>query len=48
MQNYARKTLVSVVLFGSLARGIQDARSDIDLLIVVEKEVKNDFIKNMD
>lgn len=41
------KTLVSIVLFGSLARGLQDTRSDIDLLIVVEKEVKNDFIKNI-
>ena len=41
------KTLVSVVLFGSLARGLQDARSDIDLLIVAKKEIKNDFIKNI-
>lgn len=41
------KTLVSIVLFGSLARGLQDTRSGIDLLIVVEKEVKNDFIKNI-
>lgn len=31
-------------MFGSVARGIQNARSDIDLLIVVEKEVKKDFL----
>jgi predicted nucleotidyltransferase len=41
------KTLVSVVLFGSLARGLQDARSDVDLLIVTKKEIKNDFIRNI-
>jgi predicted nucleotidyltransferase len=41
------ETLVSVVMFGSVARGIQNARSDIDLLIVVEKEVKKDFLKDI-
>lgn len=39
--------LVSVVMFGSVARGIQNARSDIDLLIVVEKEVKKDFLRDI-
>jgi len=41
------ETLVSVVLFGSIPRGLQDARSDIDLLIVVERNVKDDFIKGI-
>lgn len=41
------ETLVSIVMFGSVARGIQNARSDIDLLIVVEKEVKKDFLKDI-
>lgn len=41
------KTLVSVVLFGSLARGLQDARSDIDLLIVAKKVIKNVFMRDI-
>ena len=41
------ETLVSVVLFGSIPRGLQDARSDIDLLIVTEKDVKKDFLKDI-
>lgn len=41
------KNLVSVILFGSTARGLEDKRSDIDLLIVVEKEDNNDFLKNI-
>lgn len=41
------KNLVSVVLFGSTARGLQDSRSDIDVLIVVEKEVDNNLFKDM-
>jgi len=41
------ETLVSVVLFGSIPRGLQDARSDIDLLIVTEKDVGKDFLKDI-
>jgi len=41
------KNLVSVVLFGSTARGLQDSRSDIDVLIVVEEEVDNNFFKDI-
>lgn len=41
------KNLVSVVLFGSTARGKQDKRSDIDLLFVVEKAVDNDFFRQI-
>lgn len=41
------ETLVSVVLFGSIPRGLQDARSDIDLLIVTEKDVSKDFLKDI-
>lgn len=41
------ENLVSVVLFGSTARGLQDSRSDIDVLIVVEEEVDNNFFKDM-
>jgi len=41
------ETLVSVVLFGSIPRGLQDARSDIDLLIVTEKDVNKDFLKDI-
>jgi predicted nucleotidyltransferase len=41
------ENLVSVVLFGSVARGLQDSRSDIDLLIVVNKEVNDDFLRDI-
>jgi predicted nucleotidyltransferase len=41
------ENLVSAVLFGSVARGLQDSRSDIDLLIVVNKEVNDDFLRDI-
>lgn len=41
------KNLVSVVLFGSTARGLQDERSDIDLLIVVEEAVDYELFKDI-
>jgi len=41
------ETLVSVVLFGSIPRRLQDARSDIDLLIVTERNVSKDFLKDV-
>lgn len=41
------ETLVSVVLFGSISRGLQNARSDIDLLIVTAKDVNKDFLKDI-
>ena len=42
-----RETLVSIVLFGSLARGLQDSRSDIDLLVVVNKDINSDFLRDI-
>lgn len=41
------ETLVSIILFGSLARGLQDNRSDIDLLIVVNEDITGDFLKDI-
>jgi predicted nucleotidyltransferase len=41
------ETLVSIVLFGSAARGLQDSRSDIDLLVVVNKDVNSDFLRDI-
>ncbi len=41
------ENLVSVVLFGSVARKSYDSRSDIDLLIVVEREVTDDFLREI-
>jgi predicted nucleotidyltransferase len=41
------ETSVSIILFGSLARGLQDNRSDIDLLIVVNKDITGDFLKDI-
>lgn len=41
------KNMISVVLFGSTARGLQGRRSDIDLLIVVEEEVEGDLLKDV-
>lgn len=38
---------VSVVLFGSVARGTADSNSDIDLLFVVEDGVDTDYFKNL-
>ncbi len=46
-RNALGKNLVSVVLFGSTARGLQDKRSDIDLLVVVEEEVEGDLLKDV-
>lgn len=46
-KNAIGENLVSVVLFGSTARGLQDERSDIDLLIVVEEEVEGDPLKDV-
>lgn len=37
----------AVVLFGSLARGDYDRRSDIDILIVVDMERPNDLLKEI-
>ncbi len=39
--------LVSIILFGSLARGDFDGRSDIDLLIVMENDRKEDILKDI-
>jgi predicted nucleotidyltransferase len=41
------ENLVSIVLFGSVARGLEDSRSDIDLLIVVNKDVDSDFLRDI-
>lgn len=41
------ENLVSVILFGSVARKSYDSRSDIDLLIVVEREVSDDFLREI-
>jgi predicted nucleotidyltransferase len=41
------ENLVSIVLFGSVARGLEDSRSDIDLLIVVNKDVKSDLLRDI-
>lgn len=41
------KDLVSIVLFGSMARGSSDARSDIDLIIVTEGKNKEDNFKDI-
>ncbi|WEL23329.1 nucleotidyltransferase domain-containing protein [Candidatus Nanohalovita haloferacivicina] len=38
--------IVSVVLFGSVARGTADSNSDIDILFVVEDGVDTDYVKN--
>jgi predicted nucleotidyltransferase len=46
-RNALRENLVSVVLFGSVARGLQDSRSDTDLLIVVEEEGKDDYLRDI-
>ena len=42
-----RETLVSVILFGSVARGLQDSRSDIDVLVVVNKDVNSEFLRDI-
>ena len=42
-----RETLVSVILFGSVARGLQDSRSDIDVLVVVSKDINSDFLRDI-
>ena len=42
-----RETLVSVVLFGSVARGLQDSRSDIDVLVVVNRDINSDFLRDI-
>jgi predicted nucleotidyltransferase len=41
------KELVSIVLFGSMGRGIADTRSDIDLIIVVDGNGKNQILKDI-
>lgn len=39
--------LVSIILFGSVARGNFDGRSDIELLIVMESDRKEDILKDI-
>ena len=41
------ENLVSIILFGSLARGLEDNRSDIDILLVVNEDVTDDFLKDI-
>lgn len=41
------ENLVSVVLFGSSSRGISTQRSDIDFIIVLNRNVEEDIIKNL-
>jgi predicted nucleotidyltransferase len=41
------ENLTSIVLFGSVARGLEDSRSDIDLLIVVNKNVESDLLRDI-
>ena len=41
------ETLVSVILFGSVARGLQDSRSDIDVLVVVNKDINSEFLRDI-
>lgn len=40
------RKIVSVNLFGSVARGTSDANSDIDILFVVGDKVNTDYFKN--
>lgn len=47
MREYFGDELVSLVLFGSQARGTADEHSDIDLLVIVE-EVPSDWRKQRD
>lgn len=41
------ENLVSVVLFGSRSRGIATQRSDIDFIIVLNRDVEEEIIKNL-
>jgi len=41
------ENLVSIILFGSPARGLEDNRSDIDILLVVNEDVTDDFLKDI-
>ncbi|MBU6999412.1 MAG: nucleotidyltransferase domain-containing protein [Theionarchaea archaeon] len=41
------ENLTSIVLFGSVARGLEDSRSDIDLLIVVDRDAESDLLKDI-
>jgi predicted nucleotidyltransferase len=41
------ENLVSVVLFGSKSRGTATARSDIDFIIILEREGEEEIIRNL-
>jgi predicted nucleotidyltransferase len=41
------ENLVSVVLFGSRSRGTATARSDIDFIIILEREGDEEIIRNL-
>lgn len=41
------ENLVSVVLFGSSSRGIATQRSDVDFIIVLNRNVEEEIMKNM-
>ena len=41
------KELVSIVLFGSMGRKIADTRSDIDIIIVINRDSKNQMLKDI-
>jgi predicted nucleotidyltransferase len=41
------ENVVSIVLFGSLAHGLEDKRSDIDILLVVNEDISDDFLKDI-
>lgn len=39
--------LISLVLFGSISRGLATPRSDMDFIIVLERDVGEEMIKNL-
>ena len=41
------ENLVSIVLFGSRSRGIATKRSDIDFIIILNRNVEEEIIKNL-
>jgi predicted nucleotidyltransferase len=41
------ENLISVVLFGSRSRGIATKRSDVDFIIILNRNVEDEIIKNL-
>ena len=41
------ENLVSIVLFGSRSRGIATKRSDVDFIIILNRNVEEEIIKNL-